>query len=47
VERDSDTQFNVRVTPSSRARDVSDTLHLDALLESGVIKRSSVYVRIR
>ena len=47
VERVGPTEFRVLVTPDAKARNVSTALYLDAVLASGVIKRSTAFIRVR
>jgi hypothetical protein len=47
VERAGDSRFQVKVTPTSSAKNLSEALHVDVVLSGGQIKTSSLYVRVR
>lgn len=47
VERESLTEFRVEVTPTSGRRNISGTLQLEAILESGQRKSVNAFLRVR
>jgi hypothetical protein len=47
VERVAPNEFHVRVTPATNRRNISATLHLEAVLEDAQRKRLNAFVRVR